>query len=157
MANQAFMSDFEADFEQAFLEFEKQQQVVEGEIVRGTVLSVNKDFVIVDIAYKSEGQIAVSEFTEPDGTVTVKAGDVIDVYVEHRENDNGLVELSKEKADRLKIWDEIAEACENEELVEGVITARVKGGLTVDIGVKAFLPGSQVDLRPVRKIGRAHV
>jgi small subunit ribosomal protein S1 len=152
MANQAFMSDFEADFEQAFLEFEKQQQVIEGEIVRGTVLAVNKDFVIVDIAYKSEGQIAVSEFTEPDGTVTVQAGDVIDVYVEHRENDNGLVELSKEKADRLKIWDEIAEACENEELVEGVITARVKGGLTVDIGVKAFLPGSQVDLRPVRNL-----
>ena len=79
-------------------------------------------------------------------------GDEIDVYVENRENDNGLVELSKEKADRLKIWDEIAEACENEELVEGVITARVKGGLTVDIGVKAFLPGSQVDLRPVRNL-----
>ena len=143
---------FEDDFEKQFLEWEKQQNVIEGEIVRGTVLAVNKDFVIVDIAYKSEGQIAVSEFTEHDGTVNVKAGDVIDVYVENRENDNGLVELSKEKADRLKIWDEIAEACENEELVEGIITARVKGGLTVDIGVKAFLPGSQVDLRPVRNL-----
>jgi len=143
---------FEDDFEKQFLEWEKQQNVIEGEIVRGTVLAVNKDFVIVDIAYKSEGQIPVSEFTEHDGTVNVQAGDVIDVYVENRENDNGLVELSKEKADRLKIWDEIAEACENEELVEGVITARVKGGLTVDIGVKAFLPGSQVDLRPVRNL-----
>jgi small subunit ribosomal protein S1 len=143
---------FDDDFEKQFLEFEKQQQVIEGEIVRGTVLAVGKDFVIVDISYKSEGQIPVSEFTEHDGTVSVQAGDVIDVYVENRENENGLVELSKEKADRLKIWDEIAEACENEELVEGIITARVKGGLTVDIGVKAFLPGSQVDLRPVRNL-----
>ncbi len=149
--NLATMS-FDDDFEKQFLEFEKQQQVIEGEIVRGTVLAVGKDFVIVDISYKSEGQIPVSEFTEHDGTVSVQAGDVIDVYVENRENENGLVELSKEKADRLKIWDEIAEACENEELVEGIITARVKGGLTVDIGVKAFLPGSQVDLRPVRNL-----
>jgi small subunit ribosomal protein S1 len=82
----------------------------------------------------------------------VAVDDVIEVYVERCENDLGLVQLSKEKADRLKIWDEIAEACENEELVEGVITGRVKGGLTVDIGVKAFLPGSQVDLRPVRNL-----
>ncbi len=154
MAQQVFAQTeaFDDDFESQFLEFEKTQQVIEGEIVRGTVLAVNKEFVIVDIAYKSEGQIAVSEFTEHDGTVSVAPGDIIDVYVENRENENGLVELSKEKADRLKIWDEIAEACENEELVEGVITARVKGGLTVDIGVKAFLPGSQVDLRPVRNL-----
>jgi small subunit ribosomal protein S1 len=140
------------DFEKEFLDWEKTQNVIEGEIVRGTVLAINKDFVIVDIKYKSEGQIPVAEFTEHDGTLTVQPGDEIDVYVEHRENENGLVELSKEKADRLKIWDEIAEACENEELVEGVITGRVKGGLTVDIGVKAFLPGSQVDLRPVRNL-----
>ncbi len=152
MTDQLQTLSFEDDFEKQFLDWEKQQNVVEGEIVRGTVLAVTKDFVIVDIAYKSEGQIPVHEFTEHDGTVNVAAGDVIDVYVESRENDNGLVELSKEKADRLKIWDEIAEACENEELVEGVITARVKGGLTVDIGVKAFLPGSQVDLRPVRNL-----
>ncbi|MSQ83415.1 MAG: 30S ribosomal protein S1 [Myxococcales bacterium] len=140
------------DFEAEFLEWEKSQNVIEGEIVRGTVLSVNKDFVIVDIKYKSEGQIPIAEFAEHDGTLSVHPGDEIDVYVENRENENGLVELSKEKADRLKIWDEIADACEKEELVEGVITGRVKGGLTVDIGVKAFLPGSQVDLRPVRNL-----
>ncbi len=150
MAMQEFALD--VDFEKEFLEWEKTQNVIEGEIVRGTVLSVNKDFVIVDIKYKSEGQIPVAEFTEHDGTLSVMPGDEIDVYVENRENENGLVELSKEKADRLKIWDEIAEACDNEELVEGVITGRVKGGLTVDIGVKAFLPGSQVDLRPVRNL-----
>ena len=148
------ITDFalDADFEAEFLEWEKTQNVIEGEIVRGTVLSVNKDFVIVDIKYKSEGQIPVAEFAEHDGTLSVHPGDEIDVYVENRENENGLVELSKEKADRLKIWDEIADACEKEELVEGVITGRVKGGLTVDIGVKAFLPGSQVDLRPVRNL-----
>jgi len=144
--------ELDVDFEKEFLEWEKTQNVIEGEIVRGTVLAVNKDFVIVDIKYKSEGQIPIAEFTEHDGAIGVIVGDEIDVYVESRENDNGLVELSKEKADRLKIWDEIAEACENEELVEGVITGRVKGGLTVDIGVKAFLPGSQVDLRPVRNL-----
>ncbi len=142
----------EAEFEALFSEWEKGSTIDEGTIVNGTILTVGKDFVVVDIGYKSEGQIQTAEFTEHDGTVTVVPGDVVEVYVERRENDVGLVELSKEKADRLKIWDEIAEACENEELVEGVITGRVKGGLTVDIGVKAFLPGSQVDLRPVRNL-----
>ena len=142
----------DTDFEAAFLEWEKGQQVIEGEIVTGTVLSVNKDFVIIDIQYKSEGQIPTMEFTDPDGNIGIEAGQVVEVYVERLENETGLVEVSKEKADRLKIWDEIAEACENEELVEGLITGRVKGGLTVDIGVKAFLPGSQVDLRPVRNL-----
>ena len=142
----------DTDFEAAFLEWEKGQQVIEGEIVTGTVLSVNKDFVIIDIQYKSEGQIPTIEFTDTEGNIGIEAGQVVEVYVERLENETGLVEVSKEKADRLKIWDEIAEACENEELVEGLITGRVKGGLTVDIGVKAFLPGSQVDLRPVRNL-----
>ncbi len=146
------ISPEEAEFELLFSEYEKSQPIDEGTIVEGTVLTIGKDFVIVDIGYKSEGQIATAEFTEHDGTVNIVPGDVVEVYVERRENEMGLVELSKEKADRLKIWDEIAEACENEELVEGVITGRVKGGLTVDIGVKAFLPGSQVDLRPVRNL-----
>ncbi len=142
----------EQEFEALFAAWEdQQQQIREGEIVQGTVLSVNKDVVIVDIGYKSEGVINANEFAGPEGP-GISAGDVIDVYVDVAENENGLCELSKEKADRLKIWDEIAEACENEELVEGVITGRVKGGLTVDIGVKAFLPGSQVDLRPVRNL-----
>ncbi len=142
----------EAEFALLFEEWSAKSEIDEGAIVTGTVLSVNKDFVIVDIGYKSEGQIPIAEFTEPDGSISISKGEQIEVYIESRENDMGLVELSKEKADRLKIWDEIAEACENEELVEGVITGRVKGGLTVDIGVKAFLPGSQVDLRPVRNL-----
>src|SRR5581483_4440295 len=140
----------------------KRGDMKEGAIVRGRVIHVAKDYVVVDIGYKSEGQVPVEEFTAPDGTVTVKPGDEVEVFLESRENENGLCVLSKEKADRLKVWDEISEACERDELIEGVISQRVKGGLSVTIrgGVKAFLPGSQVDLRPVRNldafIGKSH-
>ena len=107
-------------------------------------------------------QIPLYEFTQADGAVGIKEGDEIDVFLESREDENGLCVLSKEKADRLKVWDEISGACERDELIEGTISARVKGGLSVTIrgGVKAFLPGSQVDLRPVRNldafIGKSH-
>jgi len=123
-----------------------------GEIVKGRVISVTKDFVVVDIGYKSEGQIPVNEFRDAEGAVTVQAGDEVDVYVDQAEDDDNLVELSKEKAEKLRIWDQISEACERDELVRGRIVARVKGGLSVDIGVKAFLPGSQVDIRPIRNL-----
>ncbi|AKV02131.1 SSU ribosomal protein S1p [Labilithrix luteola] len=128
----------------------------EGEIVQGTVVAVQRDNVIIDIGGKSEGMIALSEFAGADGTVSVKAGDRIDVYIESRENDDGLVTLSKEKADKMKVWDEISGACERDELIEGTISQRVKGGLSVTIkgGVKAFLPGSQVDLRPIRNLDK---
>src|SRR4029434_6891567 len=98
--------------------------------------------------------IALSECTDAGGAVTVKPGDRIDVFIESRENDDGLVTLSKEKADKMKVWDEISGACERDELIEGTISQRVKGGLSVTIkgGVKAFLPGSQVDLRPIRNL-----
>src|SRR5581483_7104554 len=132
----------------------KRGDMKEGAIVRGRVIHVAKDYVVVDIGYKSEGQVPVEESTAPDGTVTVKPGDEVEVFLESRENENGLCVLSKEKADRLKVWDEISEACERDELIEGTISQRVKGGLSVTIrgGVKAFLPGSQVDLRPVRNL-----
>jgi small subunit ribosomal protein S1 len=128
----------------------------EGEIVQGTVVAVQRDNVVIDIGGKSEGIIAVSEFIDAAGQVTVKAGDRIDVYIESRENDEGLVTLSKEKADKMKVWDEISSACERDELIEGTISQRVKGGLSVTIrgGVKAFLPGSQVDLRPIRNLDK---
>jgi small subunit ribosomal protein S1 len=126
----------------------------EGDIVPGRVIHVGKEQVVVDIGYKSEGEIPINEFVNPDGTIGVKAGDTIDVLLVSREDEDGLVVLSKEKADRLKVWDEISAACERDELIEGTITQRVKGGLSVTIkgGVKAFLPGSQVDLRPVRNL-----
>ncbi|HEY3822191.1 MAG TPA: 30S ribosomal protein S1 [Polyangiaceae bacterium] len=132
----------------------------EGEIVKGTVVAVHRDNVIIDIGGKSEGIIALAEFADPSlppgAQTTVKAGDAVDVYIESRENDDGLVMLSKEKADKMKVWDEISAACERDELIEGTISQRVKGGLSVTIrgGVKAFLPGSQVDLRPIRNLDK---
>jgi small subunit ribosomal protein S1 len=124
--------------------------------VSGTVISIAKDSVVVDIGYKSEGLISLSEFADPNGELKVTPGDKVDVLIESKETDDGLVLLSKEKADKLKVWDEISAACERDELIEGTITARVKGGLSVTIrgGVKAFLPGSQVDLRPVRNLDK---
>src|SRR5579871_1201890 len=91
----------------------------EGEIVQGTVVAVQRDNVVIDIGGKSEGIIALSEFADAGGQVAVKAGDRIDVYIESRENDDGLVTLSKEKADKMKVWDEISNACEADELIEG--------------------------------------
>ena len=122
----------------------------EGDVIRGRVIDVGKDFVMVDIGYKSEGMIPTAEFVE--GVGSLKAGDVIDVLLERQEDDNGNIILSKEKADKMKVWDVIQKAYENDATVDGKIVARVKGGLSVDVGVRAFLPGSQVDLRPVRNL-----
>jgi small subunit ribosomal protein S1 len=128
----------------------------EGEIVLGTIVGVTRDHVVVDIGGKSEGAIPIKEFHDAGGAATVSVGDRVDVYIESRENDDGLVTLSKEKADKMKVWDEISNACEADELIEGTISQRVKGGLSVTIkgGVKAFLPGSQVDLRPIRNLDK---
>ncbi len=123
-----------------------------GDVVSGRVLEVNSDFVLVDINYKSEGLIPFSEFQTAEGKPDIKPGDAVQVYIDKVENENGMVVLSKDKADMLKAWNDISQACEREELVEGTIIAKVKGGLSVDIGVKAFLPGSQIDLRPVRNL-----
>ena len=130
----------------------KEDKFKEGEVVRGTVMKISGEQVIVDIGYKSEGQIDLSEFRDGRGEILVKAGDEIDVMIESTENDMGSVVLSKHKADMMRAWDKISEACEKDQVVEGAIVARVKGGLSVDIGVKAFLPGSQVDLRPVKNL-----
>jgi small subunit ribosomal protein S1 len=145
----SFAALFEASIAQA-------DSLKDGDIVTGTVIKLNKDSVVVDIGYKSEGIIPMSEFAGTGGQLEVKVGDTVDVLVESKENDDGLVMLSKEKADKLKVWDEISAACERDELIEGTITARVKGGLSVTIrgGVKAFLPGSQVDLRPIRNLDK---
>jgi small subunit ribosomal protein S1 len=128
----------------------------EGEIIQGTVVAISRDHIVVDIGGKSEGAIPLKEFQDATGQIPVKVGDTVDVYIESRENDDGLVTLSKEKADKMKVWDEISNACEADELIEGTISQRVKGGLSVTIrgGVKAFLPGSQVDLRPIRNLDK---
>lgn len=144
--------DKELSFEELLEQEFGRDEVQEGEIISAHVLSVNKDFVLVDVGYKSEGLIPTNEFPMINGEPQIKVGDKVDVLVEARENEFGHMVLSKEKADRLKVWDEISAACERDEVVEGVIIGRVKGGLQVDIGVRAFLPGSQVDLRPIRNL-----
>jgi small subunit ribosomal protein S1 len=121
-----------------------------GNVVKGTIVQVNPDSVIVDVGGKSEGVIPVNEFTDEQGQIEVKVGDVFDVLIESTENENGLISLSKEKADRQKVWNALEEGA----VVEGRIISRIKGGLSVDIGVNAFLPGSQVDLRPVRNLDK---
>jgi small subunit ribosomal protein S1 len=128
----------------------------EGEIVKGVVVKIDRDEVMVDVGYKSEGYIPLSEFgTMPDGTPKVKVGDPVDVYLLRKEDQDGLVVLSKEIADQKIVWDSIAEAYEREEVVQGKIVRRIKGGLKVEIGnVKAFLPASQVELRPVQNFDR---
>ncbi|MBI3013755.1 MAG: 30S ribosomal protein S1 [Candidatus Tectomicrobia bacterium] len=126
------------------------ERIREGEIVRGRVVSIEKDMVLVDIGYKSEGVIPIWEF--PRHGRDLRVGEEVEVYLEEAEDTEGLVVLSKEKANRIKIWDDISRAYENNRPVEGEVISRIKGGLTVDIGLKAFLPGSQVDLRPVRNL-----
>ncbi|WP_158997981.1 30S ribosomal protein S1 [Pigmentibacter ruber] len=131
---------------------ESQSVIKEGQVVKGRVIEIKDDSVVVDIGHKSAGEIPKSEFTTENGTFSLKVNDIIDVFVDVFEDDEGELVLSKDKADMLKAWDRISEAFEKDELVEGKIVGRVKGGLSVDIGVKAFLPGSQVDLRPVRNL-----
>ncbi len=125
----------------------------EGTIVKGRVVRLTDDLVIVDIGHKSEGEIPLGEFLGPDG-VKVKIGDDVEVYLDTFEDNEGELVLSRERAEMLRAWDRISDAYDKDETVEGVIMARVKGGLSVDIGVKAFLPGSQVDLRPVRNLDK---
>jgi small subunit ribosomal protein S1 len=126
--------------------------IKEGQVVSGKIIEVKDDAVVIDIGHKSAGEVAKSEFLATDPNASFNVGDIVDVYVDLFEDDDGALVLSKDKADLLKAWDRISVAYENKELVEGKIIGKVKGGLSVDIGVKAFLPGSQVDLRPVRNL-----
>ncbi|MBV2167292.1 MAG: S1 RNA-binding domain-containing protein, partial [Bdellovibrio sp.] len=140
------------DFENLFEASMKEQDFKVGDVVTGKVVEVQSDYVLVDINYKSEGLIAINEFRIVDGVREVKAGDTVEVLIDRIENENGMIVLSKDKADMLRAWTDISKAAENEEVIEGTVVAKVKGGLSVDIGVKAFLPGSQIDLRPVRNM-----
>jgi small subunit ribosomal protein S1 len=142
----------EGDFSRLLEETIEKRKIEIGEVVEGKVIAVGTDSVTVDIGYKSEGEIRLEEFRQPDGTYNVKVGDTVRVYFEDAEDEEGIIVLSKEKADQLKIWDDISEAYNKDSVVEGRIVQRVKGGLAVDIGVQAFLPGSQVDLRPVKNL-----
>ncbi len=128
------------------------RNIAEGEVVKGTVLKVTPSEVIVDVGYKSEGIIPVDEFVDETGQISVQAGDTVDVLLERTEDRDGYVVLSREKAEKMKIWDEVEKAYAEKKVVIGRVIARIKGGLAVDIGVRAFLPGSQIDVRPVRNL-----
>src|SRR5207249_2190076 len=126
----------------------------EGEVVTGRVVVVGRDAVTIDIGYKSEGTIPIHEFTTREGELTVHEGDEVDVYFEASDTESGDIVLSRQKAEQFKVWREIEKAFERDGAVEGTIVSKVKGGLKVDIGVAAFLPGSHADLRPTRNLDR---
>ena len=128
------------------------KNIVEGEVIEGTVLKVTDTEVLVDVGYKSEGIIPLTEFCDENGGTAVNPGDTVDVLLERTEDRDGHVVLSREKAEKMKIWDEVEKAYAERKVVLGRVIDRIKGGLAVDIGVRAFLPGSQVDIRPIRNL-----
>jgi len=132
---------------------ESLKAIEEGQILRGTVIDITEDHVTVDVGYKSEGQIPMQEFLRRNKKVDVKIGDKIDVLIERKDSEEGLLILSKEKADKVNVWRDISRSCREGEVIEGQIISKVKGGLSVDIGgIFAFLPGSQIDLKPIRNL-----
>jgi small subunit ribosomal protein S1 len=139
------------DFEQLLESFEQQNQAAEGEVLKGTVLKIDGEDVVVDVGLKSEGIVRLREFVDASGVAQVHPGDVIDVVIERESGERGL-RLSHEKAARLRLWDELEHAADQATIIHGRVTERTKGGLACDIGVKAFLPGSQLDVRPVRNL-----
>ena len=139
--------DFQTLYEESLSTLE------EGQIVKGTVIDITPDHVTIDVGYKCEGHIPIQEFLKKDKKVDVKIGDRIDVLLERKESEEGLLILSKEKADKVRVWKDITRSCKEGEVIGGEIVSKVKGGLSVDIGgIFAFLPGSQIDLKPVRNL-----
>ena len=144
--------EFEGEFEKWFDEKLKNKKFKAGQVVEGAIVKLTDDHVIVDIGYKSEGMIPRSEFHHFKQEDPLEVGQKVDVYIEQTENKHGMVVLSKDKANIKKVWQDIIQAKENDEIIQGKVVSAVKGGLSVDIGIKAFLPGSQIDIRPVRNL-----
>ena len=135
--------------------FEKSLKAIKpGEVVRGQVVQITRDYVTVDIGYKSEGHIPVREFQNREGELEVAEGDDVDVFFDSAEGNMGGIALSRSRAEQLKVWTEVEKAFNAESTIEGTIVGKVKGGLKVDIGVSAFLPGSHADIRPARNLER---
>ncbi len=142
------------EFSQLFEQQSKEQEMAEGQVVEGKVVNVGPEHVTVDVGFKCEGQVPLYEFKDATGVANVNVGDIINVYLERLEIENGYLLMSKDKAEIIRAWDEISAACDNDQLVEGTVIAKVKGGLAVDIGVKAFLPGSQIDTKPIKNLDK---
>ncbi len=128
------------------------RQIQEGELITGEIIKIDEEYVLVDIGYKSEGIIPIREFKDADGKLTAKAGDKVDVVLERKENDEGVVTLSMERAKKIKVWDQIRDIQNSDGTIQGKVIHRVKGGLSIDVGLPAFLPGSQIDLQPIRDL-----
>ena len=141
---QAEYQEMEAYYESSLRKFK------EGELIYGTVIGCSKGLVTVDVGFKSEGIINLDEFPTAERELSI--GDQVEVFLERVEDENGIVVLSKEKANKIKVWDTLVETYEEDKIIEGTVIAKAKGGLTVDVGLKAFLPGSQIDLRPTRNL-----
>src|SRR5215510_12090805 len=143
----------ENDFKTLLAAYEgRTQRFSEGEVVKGRIIAISGGGVVVDVGFKSEGIIPLEQFLDDRGRHSIKVDDIVDVFLEQTEDSSGYVVLSREKAERMKIWDEIERAYRDGTVVKGRVIERIKGGLAVDIGVRAFLPGSQIDLRPVRNL-----
>jgi small subunit ribosomal protein S1 len=133
-------------FEESF------KTLAEGEVLKGQVVQIGKEFVMLDVGGKSEGRISLQEFLDQDGNVTIKMGDQVEALLVRVDDEDGEMILSKDKAAKIKVWEEITRIHNEDLTINGLVTARVKGGLSVDIGVNAFLPGSQVDSRPIKNL-----
>ena len=131
---------------------ESMRNLKEGDIVQGRVIEINPNSVVVDVGYKSEGLVPVEEFTSFDGDLTVEIGDEVEVLLEKTEDKEGHVLLSKRKAERLRVWADVEKSYQAGETIQGRVIDRIKGGLTVDVGIRAFLPGSLVDIKPVKNL-----
>ena len=142
--DQAALDEMEEYFSESLHQFK------EGQVIQGTIIELAKGLATVDVGFKSEGTIHLHEFSNNGQDLSV--GDKVEVFLERVEDNDGNVVLSKEKANKIKLWDSLVIKHEAEEIIEGTIIAKAKGGLTVDIGLKAFLPGSQIDLRPIRNL-----
>jgi small subunit ribosomal protein S1 len=135
--------DFEALYEETF-----DKRITPGSLVTGTVVQVGTDYIMIDIGGKTDGQAPIGEFLGEDGALTCAVGQEVEVLVESMNTTKGIIRLSKQKAERLKVWDKVVKASQENTYLRGKVTERIKGGLIVDIGLNAFLPSSQATLGP---------
>src|SRR5579871_332990 len=150
--NPAVSAD-DAEYEQLIDDYSHFAPPHEGELLEGRVVKMHQTDVIVDVGYKSEGLVPIEQFTQPDGTVMVRVGDTIDVMVDRSgPQPEGYILLSHNKASRLRSWDNLEKAHRDALVISGRVTGRIKGGLAVDVGVPAFMPGSQIDSRPAHNL-----
>jgi small subunit ribosomal protein S1 len=154
VANDSNEIEDQAHDTHSFMELyeESLKSIQEGKIIKGEIVQIDNEFVLVDIGYKSEGQIRINEFMDSDGRLTAEVGQEVEVLLVRKEDNKGRIILSRQKVAAVKIWDDVEEIYKNHGTIRGRVLSRMKGGLSVDIGLQAFLPGSQADLRPVRDL-----